>query len=96
MWAERSPINKVDQIHAPLLLLQGTEDKVVPPSQAESMFEALRDSGRPVALRLYPGEGHGFRSAAHIKDSWESELSFYSQVWKLNAKVPVNLDIENL
>ena len=96
VWAERSPINKVDQIHAPLLLLQGTEDKVVPPSQAESMFEALRDSGRPVALRLYPGEGHGFRSAAHIKDSWESELSFYSQVWKLNAKVPVNLDIENL
>ena len=60
MWAERSPINKVNQIHAPLLLLQGTEDKVVPPSQAESMFEALRDSGRPVALRLYPGEGHGF------------------------------------
>ena len=96
VWAERSPINKVDQIHAPLLLLQGTEDKVVPPSQAESMFEALRDSGRPVALRLYPGEGHGFRSAAHIKDSWESELSFYSQVWKLNAKVPVNLEIENL
>lgn len=96
VWAERSPINKVNQIHAPLLLLQGTEDKVVPPSQAESMFEALRDSGRPVALRLYPGEGHGFRSAANIKDSWESELSFYSQVWKLGAKVPVSLDIENL
>ena len=96
VWAERSPINKVDQIHAPLLLLQGSEDKVVPPSQAESMFDALRDSGRPVALRLYPGEGHGFRSAANIKDSWESELSFYSQVWKLNAKVPVSLDIENL
>ena len=96
VWAERSPINKVDQIHAPLLLLQGTEDKVVPPSQAESMFEALRDSGRAVALRLYPGEGHGFHSAANIKDSWESELSFYSQVWKLNAKVPVNLEIENL
>ncbi len=96
VWAERSPINKVDQIHAPLLLLQGTEDKVVPPSQAESMFEALRDSGRPVALRLYSGEGHGFHSAANIKDSWESELSFYSQVWKLDAKVPVNLEIENL
>lgn len=96
VWAERSPINKVDQMHAPLLLLQGSEDKVVPPSQAESMFEALRDSGRPVALRLYPGEGHGFHSAANIKDSWESELSFYSQVWKLGAKVPVNLDIENL
>lgn len=96
VWAERSPINKVDQIHAPLLLLQGTEDKVVPPSQAESMFKALRDSGRPVALRLYSGEGHGFRSAANIKDSWESELSFYSQVWKLGAKVPVNLEIENL
>lgn len=96
VWAERSPINKVDQIHAPLLLLQGTEDKVVPPSQAESLFEALRDSGRPVALRLYSGEGHGFHSAANIKDSWESELSFYSQVLKLDAKVPVNLEIENL
>ena len=93
VWAERSPINKVDQIHAPLLLLQGTEDKVVPPSQAESMFEALRDSGRAVALRLYPGEGHGFRAAAHIKDSWESELSFYSQVCNLNSTVPFNHQI---
>ena len=93
VWAERSPINKVDQIHAPLLLLQGTEDKVVPPSQAESMFEALRDSSRPVALRLYPGEGHGFRSAANIKDSWESELSFSTLVCKLGAMVPVSLYI---
>jgi len=84
------------QIDPPLRLLKGSADKVVPPSQAESMYEALRGNGRAVALRIYEGEGHGFRRAENIKDSWESELSFYSQVWKLNASCPVQVEIKNL
>ena len=46
-YLDRSPINHVDQLAAPILLLQGTEDRVVPPSQAETMAEAARAKGLP-------------------------------------------------
>ncbi|WP_194948184.1 alpha/beta hydrolase family protein [Actinomyces trachealis] len=79
--AERSPLHHVEQIHAPLLMLQGSEDPIVPEKQATAMFEAVRDRGLPVALEILHGEGHGFRLAASIRRSMEAELSFYSQVW---------------
>lgn len=79
--AERSPINHVDQIHAPLLLLQGSEDPIVPQQQATAMLEALRAKGLPVAIEVFHGEGHGFRLAANIRRAMEAELSFYCQVW---------------
>ena len=42
VYLQRSPINSVNNIQAPLLLLQGLEDKVVPPNQSELIFEALK------------------------------------------------------
>ena len=44
-YIERSPINKIRNISAPLLLLQGLEDKVVPPSQAELICDKLQRQG---------------------------------------------------
>ena len=41
LWRERSPINHADKIRAPVIVLQGLEDKVVPPSQSEKIVEAL-------------------------------------------------------
>lgn len=81
LLAERSPINHVDSIHAPLLLLQGSNDSIVPADQATSMFEAARAKGLPVALEVFQGEGHGFRLGANIRKALADELSFYSQVW---------------
>ena len=96
VWAQRSPINRVDQIHAPLLLLHGGEDPVVPAAQAEEMYEALRAGGNAVALKLYQGEGHGFRSAVNIKDAWQTELSFYRTVWGIATDAPIHVEIANL
>ena len=76
IYAARSPINAIDRIRAPLLILQGAEDKIVPPSQSEAIAEALRRSGRPVAYLLFAGEGHGFRSQQALTQSLESQLSF--------------------
>jgi dipeptidyl aminopeptidase/acylaminoacyl peptidase len=42
VYEERSPINFVEKMTAPTLFLHGTEDKIVPPNQAEMMFEALK------------------------------------------------------
>jgi dipeptidyl aminopeptidase/acylaminoacyl peptidase len=80
LYKERSPINFTDRITTPMLVLQGTDDRVVPPSQAELIVGALRERGVAHAYLLYDGEGHGFRKAENIAGSLEAELSFYAQV----------------
>ena len=60
-YRERSPINDVDRLATPMLVLQGTDDEVVPPSQAERIVDALRAREVPHAYLLFEGEGHGFR-----------------------------------
>ncbi len=80
LYVDRAPLSHVDELSCPVLLLQGLDDPVVPPSQAERFVEALVRKGIPHAYRAYPGESHGFRRAENIIDSRESELSFYGQV----------------
>ena len=77
----RSPINSVDQLSCPIIFLQGSEDKIVPPNQAETMVEALKVKGIPVAYLLLEGEQHGFRKAENIKRALDAELSFYAQIF---------------
>lgn len=77
---ERSPINHIEKISTPLLLLQGDEDKIVPPNQSEVIYEALKKRGVPVEYFLFKGEGHGFRSAENIRKSLEEELKFYQNL----------------
>jgi dipeptidyl aminopeptidase/acylaminoacyl peptidase len=81
VYRERSPIHFVDRLACPLILLQGLEDKVVPPNQSEMMAEALRAKGLPVAYLAFEGEQHGFRKAATIIRSLEAELYFYGAVF---------------
>lgn len=100
VWRERSPLFHIDQIKAPLLLLQGAEDAVVPLNQAVAMHDALVKRGNAVALKIYEGEGHGFRKADTIRDAWASELAFYSRVWGISCdgdpEVAAELTISHL
>ena len=80
IYLARSPINHVDSLSAPVIFFQGSEDKVVPPSQAERMLAALRQKGVPAAYVLFEGEQHGFRAASHIKQALDAELFFYAMV----------------
>lgn len=77
---DRAPLTHVDRLACPVLLLQGAEDKVVPPAQAECFRDALVRKGIAHAYRLFPGEQHGFRRAETIIAAAEAELSFYGQV----------------
>ncbi len=80
-----------------MLVLQGADDKVVPPSQAELIVGALRERGVPHAYLLFEGEGHGFRKAENIIRSLEAELSFYAQVLGFEPGDPLpKLEIEHL
>jgi len=81
IYRERSPLFHLDRLRAPVLLLQGEDDAVVPPNQARAMAEAIRAAGGDVELVLYPGEGHGFRKAATTRDALARELAFYGRVF---------------
>ncbi|HZC28678.1 MAG TPA: S9 family peptidase, partial [Gaiellaceae bacterium] len=96
-YRERSPITHADKITRPLLLLQGLDDRVVPPSQAEAIAEALERNGVPYAYVAFEGEGHGFRGADAIRRSKEVSLSFLAQVFGFEPADEVEpLRIENL
>lgn len=79
-YVERAPLSHVDGLSCPVLLLQGDEDEVVPPSQSELFRDALVRKGIPHAYLLFAGEQHGFRQAGNVVTALESELSFYGQV----------------
>jgi len=97
VYKARSPINSVERISTPLLVLQGADDRVVPPTQAELIVAALRERRVPHAYLLYAEEGHGFRKAETIVRSLEAELSFYAQVLGFEPGDPIEkLEIEHL
>jgi dipeptidyl aminopeptidase/acylaminoacyl peptidase len=80
-YRERSPIHFADRLRSPVILFQGLEDEVVPPSQAEEMVAALRANGIPHAYLAFEGEQHGFRRSETIIRCLEAELSFYAQIF---------------
>ena len=97
VYFARSPINFTDRLSCPVIFFQGLEDKVVPPNQAETMVEALRKKGIPVAYLPFEGEQHGFRQAKNIKRALDAELYFYSRVFGFQLAEPVEpVRIDNL
>ncbi|HJP65309.1 MAG TPA: S9 family peptidase [Actinomycetota bacterium] len=80
LYRERSPLEHVDRISTGVILFQGLEDEVVPPSQSELVADALKRNGLPYAYLAFEGEQHGFRRAETIERALEAELSFYGQV----------------
>jgi dipeptidyl aminopeptidase/acylaminoacyl peptidase len=96
-YRERSPIEHVDRISTAVILFQGLEDAVVPPSQSELIADALKRKGLPYAYLAFEGEQHGFRRAETIVRSLEAELSFYGQVMGFEPVIDGDpVPIENL
>ena len=81
LYHARSPLNFADRISCPALILQGLDDRVVPPAQAEQIVDALRERRLPHVYLVFEGEDHGFRQAKNIIRSFEAELSFYAQIF---------------
>ncbi|HVT42024.1 MAG TPA: prolyl oligopeptidase family serine peptidase, partial [Acidimicrobiales bacterium] len=77
LYEERSPLARAAAMTGAVLLLQGTEDPIVPPAQATKMQEALAAAGRRCDLRFFEGEAHGFRRADTLTACLEAELGFY-------------------
>jgi dipeptidyl aminopeptidase/acylaminoacyl peptidase len=97
LWRARSPIHSFDHLSCPVIVLQGLEDEVVPPEQAEIMVRALEAKRLPYAYLAFEGEQHGFRKAENIRRSLEAELYFYSRVLGFELADPVEpVEIHNL
>jgi dipeptidyl aminopeptidase/acylaminoacyl peptidase len=97
VYYARSPIHFADRLSCPVILFQGLEDRVVPPSQAEMMVAALRAKGLPVAYLAFAGEQHGFRKAETIQRTLEAELYFYARVFGFALAEEIEpVEIENL
>jgi dipeptidyl aminopeptidase/acylaminoacyl peptidase len=80
-YRERSPLNLVDNIKAPFLLLQGLDDVICPPAQCDRFLAAVAGRGIPHAYLSFEGEGHGFRRKDTLVRCLESELSLYAQTF---------------
>jgi dipeptidyl aminopeptidase/acylaminoacyl peptidase len=80
LWKDRSPIHAADEMSCPVILFQGLEDLVVPPSQAEQLAAALDKKEIPYAYLAFEGEQHGFRREETIRRTLEAELYFYGRI----------------
>jgi dipeptidyl aminopeptidase/acylaminoacyl peptidase len=79
-YDERSPVNHVDRFSAPMIVLQGDEDAIVPPNQSEMIVKALQDRGVAVCYLLFEGEQHGFRKSENVIRALEAELAFFGEM----------------
>lgn len=80
VFRDRSPIHHLGRMRAPMLLFQGMDDKVVPPSQLDVMEAAFEERGLPFVAYRFEGEGHGFRRSENRRTSYEAELAFLARV----------------
>jgi dipeptidyl aminopeptidase/acylaminoacyl peptidase len=81
VYRARSPLHHTGRLSAPMILLQGELDRVVPPAQAEAMVAALDARRIPHAYVRFEDEDHGFRKADNLVRALESELSFFGQIF---------------
>ena len=95
VYRERSPLIFTDHVSCPILLLHGTEDKVVPIGQSELMVKALGERNLRFAYVAFREEQHGFRRKENIKRALEAELAFYSTLLGLpftDATQPIKIE----
>ena len=82
LWEDRSPINFVDKIKAPLFILAGANDVRCPRSEAEQVSAAVKKRGGVAILKVYENEGHGFARVENQIDAYRRVADF------LRVRVP--------
>jgi len=76
LYEDRSPINFIDQIKAPLLLLAGGHDPRCPKSEAQQVVDAIKKRGGTVDFKVYENEGHGFARVENQVDAYQRVANF--------------------
>ncbi len=84
LYDERSPLTHAEKLTTPLIIFQGLDDKVVPPSQSEAFRDVCADKGLKHKYFAFEGEGHGFVKAESRITSLEEELKFFGEAGGFN------------
>lgn len=85
-YAARSPVNLAERIQRPLLVLHGSDDRVVSLAQSERLVAAIRAAGGIADLHVYDGEGHGWSRPETTEDELERVERFLERAVLLSAK----------
>jgi dipeptidyl aminopeptidase/acylaminoacyl peptidase len=93
LYVERSPLSHLDRLRTPLLIEQGLDDRVVPPSQSEAVRDALAANGVAHAYLAFEGEAHGFRRAETLVTTLEAELAFLGRVFGFQTPGVPEIDL---
>jgi dipeptidyl aminopeptidase/acylaminoacyl peptidase len=96
LYRDRSAVHFADTLKRPVILFQGLEDKIVPPSQAEEFVAVCEKKKLPYAYVAFEGEQHGFRKKENIRRSIEGELFFLSRMFGFSTADEIEpVKIEN-
>ncbi|MFZ2072051.1 MAG: prolyl oligopeptidase family serine peptidase [Halobacteriota archaeon] len=80
-YRARSPINHLANLKAPMIIFQGTDDKIVTPECSRELARNLKERGIRYEYLEYEGEAHGFRIKKNNVESLEREFAFYRSVF---------------
>jgi dienelactone hydrolase len=80
LYAQRSPLTYADNLSSPLIIFQGSNDPIVPPSQSLAFRDACVRNSIKHKYFEFPGESHGFRKSETITTCAIEELKFYGEV----------------
>jgi dipeptidyl aminopeptidase/acylaminoacyl peptidase len=69
-----APMNNIEKIKKPMMVVAGTNDPRVPVSESQQIAEALKKQGTPVWFLIGKDEGHGFRKKTN------QDFQFYATV----------------
>ena len=83
-----SPLNNVDKIDVPLLIVQGQNDPIVPVSESEQMVRALRERGQPVWYLNALNEGHVYQKKEN-RDIFQQVTFMFLQQYLLRGQSEV-------
>lgn len=79
LWEDRSPINFVDRIKAPVLVIAGGNDPRDPPTESIQLVERIRQRGGIAELKIYADEGHGFSRLENQIDEAHRIIDFLNR-----------------
>jgi dipeptidyl aminopeptidase/acylaminoacyl peptidase len=96
LYRDRSAVNFADNLKVPVILFQGLEDKIVPPSQAEEFVAVCQKKQLPYTYVAFEGEQHGFRQEKNIRRAIEGEMYFLSRIFGFDVADKIEpVKIEN-
>ncbi|MBC7370236.1 MAG: prolyl oligopeptidase family serine peptidase [Bdellovibrionaceae bacterium] len=87
-YEDRSPINHLTKLKSPMIIFQGSDDKVVPPENSREMAEILRKKGISYEYYEYPGEDHGFKKKENLVDALDKESNFFKKTLRCSEASP--------